>query len=151
VKSRQQSLAGRWTAEAAELEIDLAGLLPAAQRAASAAGPAPIRSSDELAGAALLAAGRSRAVFGRAEAAGHVAALLPTNGLSATDLLAQIESLTDRGPKTTSETSPQVPDLRKRLCGLAVAVGFEPTEELPPHTLSRRAPSAARTRHRGRL
>jgi len=23
---------------------------------------------------------------------------------------------------------------------VAVAVGFEPTEELPPHTLSRRAP-----------
>ena len=32
----------------------------------------------------------------------------------------------------------------------AVAVGFEPTEELPPHTLSRRAPLAARTRHRRR-
>ena len=32
----------------------------------------------------------------------------------------------------------------------AVAVGFEPTEELPPHALSRRAPSAARTRYRGR-
>ena len=31
---------------------------------------------------------------------------------------------------------------------LAVAVGFEPTVELPPHTLSRRAPLAARTRHR---
>jgi hypothetical protein len=30
----------------------------------------------------------------------------------------------------------------------AVAVGFEPTEGLHPHTLSRRAPSAARTRHR---
>src|SRR5438270_13980827 len=33
---------------------------------------------------------------------------------------------------------------------VAVEVGFEPTEELPPHTLSRRAPSAARTLHRGR-
>ena len=33
---------------------------------------------------------------------------------------------------------------------LAVAVGFEPTVRLPPHTLSRRAPLAARTRHRGR-
>jgi SAM-dependent methyltransferase len=31
---------------------------------------------------------------------------------------------------------------------VAVEVGFEPTEELPPHTLSRRAPSAARTLHR---
>ncbi len=30
----------------------------------------------------------------------------------------------------------------------AVAVGFEPTVEFPPHTLSRRAPLAARTRHR---
>ena len=38
----------------------------------------------------------------------------------------------------------------KPLVRVAVAVGFEPTEELPPHTLSRRAPSAARTRHRGR-
>ena len=29
-----------------------------------------------------------------------------------------------------------------------MAVGFEPTVKLPPHTLSRRAPLAARTRHR---
>lgn len=92
----QESLAGRWTAEAAELGVDLAGLLPAAQRAAQAAGPALVRISDELAGAALLAAGRSRAVFGRAEVAGQVAALLPISGLSATELLAEIESLTDR-------------------------------------------------------
>ena len=33
---------------------------------------------------------------------------------------------------------------------LAVAVGFEPTEALTPHTISNRAPSAARTRHRAR-
>ena len=33
---------------------------------------------------------------------------------------------------------------------LAVAVGFEPTVELPQHTLSRRAPLAARTRHQSR-
>ena len=33
---------------------------------------------------------------------------------------------------------------------MAVAVGFEPTVEFPPHALSRRAPLAARTRHRGR-
>src|SRR5690606_16232761 len=32
----------------------------------------------------------------------------------------------------------------------AVAEGFEPSEGLPPHTLSRRAPSAARTHHRAR-
>jgi hypothetical protein len=30
----------------------------------------------------------------------------------------------------------------------AVAVGFEPTEGVNPHALSRRAPSAARTRYR---
>ena len=40
--------------------------------------------------------------------------------------------------------------LRKSFFVLAVAVGFEPTVRLPPHTLSRRAPLAARTRHRGR-
>jgi hypothetical protein len=39
-------------------------------------------------------------------------------------------------------------DLPKFGDDVAVAVGFEPTEGLPPHTLSRRAPSAARTRHR---
>ncbi len=33
---------------------------------------------------------------------------------------------------------------------MAVAVGFEPTVRLPPHALSRRAPLAARTRHRRR-
>src|SRR5437764_6150629 len=32
----------------------------------------------------------------------------------------------------------------------AVEVGFEPTEGLPPHTLSRRAPSATRRLHRRR-
>ena len=34
------------------------------------------------------------------------------------------------------------------LTNLAVAVGFEPTVSFHPHTLSRRAPLAARTRHR---
>jgi hypothetical protein len=45
-----------------------------------------------------------------------------------------------------------VSDLKaaKPLVRLAVAVGFEPTEGVNPHTLSRRAPSAARTRHRRR-
>ena len=31
---------------------------------------------------------------------------------------------------------------------MAVAEGFEPSENFHPHALSRRAPSAARTRHR---
>ena len=33
---------------------------------------------------------------------------------------------------------------------MAVEVGFEPTEDLRLHTLSRRAPSATRRLHRGR-
>jgi hypothetical protein len=33
---------------------------------------------------------------------------------------------------------------------MAVEVGFEPTDELPHHTLSRRAPSATRRLHRSR-
>ena len=41
-------------------------------------------------------------------------------------------------------------DAHQKDTELAVAVGFEPTEELPPHTLSRRAPLAARTLHRRR-
>src|SRR2546423_11235990 len=36
------------------------------------------------------------------------------------------------------------------LVTVAVEVGFEPTEGLPPHTLSRRAPSATRRLHRRR-
>ncbi len=39
---------------------------------------------------------------------------------------------------------------RRLPCSVAVAVGFEPTEGVNPHTLSRRAPSAARTRYRRR-
>src|SRR5215211_4970702 len=39
---------------------------------------------------------------------------------------------------------------RRSPCSVAVAVGFESTEAVNPHTLSRRAPSAARTRHRRR-
>src|SRR5205823_1086572 len=33
----------------------------------------------------------------------------------------------------------------------AVAPGFEPGRELPPYTLSRRAPSSARASHRGKV
>src|SRR3954451_12478584 len=41
-------------------------------------------------------------------------------------------------------------EARRFACSVAVAVGFEPTEGVNPHTLSRRAPSAARTRYRRR-
>ena len=52
--------------------------------------------------------------------------------------------------KTTSTTPQQASDLQGCRRRLAVAVGFEPTDGLHRHTLSRRAPSAARTRHRRR-
>lgn len=56
--------------------------------------------------------------------------------------------------ETTDETrtreAPSVPGRGLTFVLLrAVAVGFEPTVKLPPHTLSRRAPLAARTRYRG--
>src|SRR5712691_2751602 len=42
----------------------------------------------------------------------------------------------------------QVPGHCRLQLTVAVEVGFEPTEGLPPHTLSRRAPSATRRLHR---
>src|SRR2546425_932117 len=39
---------------------------------------------------------------------------------------------------------------RERAAGLAERVGFEPTVRFPPHTLSKRAPSATRTPLRGK-
>jgi hypothetical protein len=60
----------------------------------------PNRSADvplegELLLAALQAAGQRRAVFSRADVAGQVAAHLPTDGLSAAQVLARVENLTD--------------------------------------------------------
>ncbi|MBC7373909.1 MAG: AAA family ATPase, partial [Frankiales bacterium] len=48
-----------------------------------------------VAGGALQGAGSRRAVFSRADVAGQVAALLPTSGLSATEVVARVEQLTD--------------------------------------------------------
>lgn len=91
------SLSARWVAEAAALGIELHALLPAAQRAALLAGqPVRVLSGAELAAAALTAAGRSRAVFSRADVAGHVAALLPTTGMRAAEVLATVEQLSDQ-------------------------------------------------------
>lgn len=65
--------------------------------------------------------------------------------------------LTSRGSSTTATsccgTNPRADgtrasDARLRL---AVAEGFEPSRELPPYTLSRRVPSAARAGHRRRV
>src|SRR3954471_10927832 len=51
----------------------------------------------------------------------------------------------------TNAGRPPSEDTRRFACSVAVAVGFEPTEGVNPHTLSRRAPSAARTRYRRRV
>ncbi|MCW2543775.1 MAG: glycosyl hydrolase [Frankiales bacterium] len=56
-----------------------------------------------------------------------------------------------RLPSTGGSTGLAVLGLLSLAVALAVAVGFEPTDDLRRHTLSRRAPSAARTRHRRRL
>ena len=60
--------------------------------------------------------------------------------------------------RCSARSSSQIPRIQNDVRGppkgsphiMAVAVGFEPTVEFPPHALSRRAPLAARTRHRGR-
>jgi conjugative relaxase-like TrwC/TraI family protein len=74
-----------------------AGVLPVA------GGVLPVAGGTERAGttdagvaaAALQAAGTRRAVFSRADVAGQVAALLPTNGLSAGEVVERVEQLTD--------------------------------------------------------
>jgi conjugative relaxase-like TrwC/TraI family protein len=58
-----------------------------------AVGPAELATAG--AAAALQAAGMRRAVFSRADVAGQVAAHLPTSGLSASEVVARIEQLTD--------------------------------------------------------
>jgi hypothetical protein len=55
--------------------------------------------------------------------------------------------LTSAGINNTSIHDTLVDLLSKPV---AVEVGFEPTDELPHHTLSRRAPSATRRLHRSR-
>ena len=52
--------------------------------------------SEQIALAALRAAGRQSAVFSRNDLAGHVAAHLPTTGLTAAQVVAQVEAVTDQ-------------------------------------------------------
>ena len=66
---------------------------------------------------------------------------------------ATISAVTSHGPKLRPEArQPAAADHQRYRCrrSMAVEVGFEPTEELPLHTLSRRAPSATRRLHRSR-
>ena len=64
------------------------------------------------------------------------------------------QDIRTRQPLTNHAKNPRPalvgPDGGSNVNNMAVAVGFEPTVESPPHTLSRRAPLAARTRHRRR-
>jgi len=70
-------------------------VLPAASAAAPTA-PADAGVADaSVAAAALQGAGTRRAVFSRADVAGQVAALLPTAGLSAAEVVERVEQLTD--------------------------------------------------------
>lgn len=75
---------------ARRLEEVLPGPGPAGQKGAVA----PER-DEQLALAALQAAGVRAAVFSRAEVAGQVAAHLPTDGLTAAQVLVRVEELTD--------------------------------------------------------
>jgi conjugative relaxase-like TrwC/TraI family protein len=76
----------------------LPAVLPARDRVlpADGEGVAPIRTAGAgVAAAALDGAGMRRAVFSRADVAGQGAALLPTTGLSAAEVVARVEELTD--------------------------------------------------------
>ena len=53
------------------------------------------KGAEQAAAEALAAAGARRAVFSRADVAGHVAAHLPTSGVSATEVVERVEQLTD--------------------------------------------------------
>ena len=110
------TLQATWTAEAAQIGwtpdrlAKGAGVRPVgpevpSQRQAptlahAPEGVLPTRSEQDLneqvALAALRAAGRKAAVFSRNDLAGHVAAHLPTGGLTAAQVVAQVERLTDR-------------------------------------------------------
>ena len=119
------TLQATWTAEAAGVGwgpdrlakaagVRLAGLDVPSQRQAPTLAHAPktvlpTRSGQdpqtEVALAALLAAGRRSAVFSRNELAGQVAAHLPNSGLTAAQVVARVEQLTDHA-LTLSETVP---------------------------------------------
>jgi conjugative relaxase-like TrwC/TraI family protein len=75
-----------------------AGVLPAHDRVLPADGEraAPVQTAGAgVAAAALHRAGTRRAVFSRADVAGQVAAVLPTSGLSAAEVVERVEQLTD--------------------------------------------------------
>ena len=68
---------------------------PSAAEQVGRAGQVDPVAEEALAFAAVRAAGRRRAVFSRADVAGQVAAHLPTTGLSAVQVVREVERLTD--------------------------------------------------------
>ncbi len=95
-----QSLQQGWTAEAAragwtpEQVLRAVGPLNAVVPAQSAGSNGHDETARVL--AALQAAGQRQAVFSRADVAGQVAAHLPTSGLTASEVVAKVEALTDQ-------------------------------------------------------
>jgi hypothetical protein len=93
------TLRERWLAEATGLGFDPGTVTDAARQAATEAGRQAARQSAAgdavVTEGAVRAAAATRAVFSRADVAGHVAALLPVDGRSAAGVLALVEQLTD--------------------------------------------------------
>src|SRR5215470_1833441 len=77
-------------------------------------------------------------------------ALTPARELENPRML--VAALNTEGLLAGRRTGTSIPNalIRRHRRSVAVEVGFEPTEGLPLHTLSRRAPSATRRLHRGR-
>jgi conjugative relaxase-like TrwC/TraI family protein len=95
----------RGSVDVSGLAQELEAVLPTRGGQDSGLHPADARESDpraaahgdlELAQTALLAAGRKAAVFSRTDLAGHVAAHLPASGLTAAQVVARVEELTDQ-------------------------------------------------------
>ena len=64
------------------------------------------------------------------------------------DCLSKMRLVVDAPEEIVGDGMSEGRPRRDALAHMAVAVGFEPTVSFHPHTLSRRAPLAARTRHR---
>jgi conjugative relaxase-like TrwC/TraI family protein len=90
------ALHGRWADEAAGIGLSTDRLLATVQIAVRPQTPDAVPSERELLIEAVLRASRTRAVFSRADLTGHLAALVPDAGLSAQELVARVEQLTDR-------------------------------------------------------
>ena len=90
----EEATAVGWSAEALQRAAAVA-LRPAQSTQGLASTPLPLPHDEGWLLEALQTAGQRRAVFSRADVAGQVAAHLPDGGLSAEQVLARVEELTD--------------------------------------------------------